>query len=180
MNIDSFIKSRRTCHIFNGDPIERDHLITALETAVWAPNHHLTMPWKFWVLGSKMRVAYQQLMFQSISQSQNTKVASKKLERMRNVAEIVIAGCEKSDDKKVNIENYASCSCAIHNFSLSLWQHQIACKWSTHSIIQSTELMHLIAMPQQYSIIGVLYCGLPSIIPKQERPNIYQTTTFTK
>src|SRR5256885_3306937 len=41
----------RTHRAYAPDPVDRETLDELLELARWAPNHHLTNPWRFCVLG---------------------------------------------------------------------------------------------------------------------------------
>ena len=49
--IDELIRTRRTHKAFGPDPVPHDVLLELFELARWAPNHHLTDPWRFRVLG---------------------------------------------------------------------------------------------------------------------------------
>ena len=49
--IDDLIRSRRTHKAFGPEPVPRETLLELFELARWAPNHHLTDPWRFRVLG---------------------------------------------------------------------------------------------------------------------------------
>jgi nitroreductase len=53
--IDELIRTRRTHKAFGPDPVPRDVLLELFELARWAPNHHVTDPWRFRVLGEKAR-----------------------------------------------------------------------------------------------------------------------------
>src|SRR2546421_11999667 len=53
MDVEEAIRSRRTIKAFEPRPLERETLIELLELARWAPNHHLTNPWRFRVVGSR-------------------------------------------------------------------------------------------------------------------------------
>ena len=43
------IRSRRTVKLFKNEEVSRDIIIKAIEVARWAPNHHLTEPWNFYI-----------------------------------------------------------------------------------------------------------------------------------
>src|SRR5690606_15464269 len=45
------IRSRRSVDLFEPDPPGTARLLEAIELARWAPNHRLTQPWRFYVLG---------------------------------------------------------------------------------------------------------------------------------
>src|SRR5918999_237052 len=51
MDVESAIRERRTHKAFGPDPVDRQTLDELLELARWAPNHNLTNPWRFRVLG---------------------------------------------------------------------------------------------------------------------------------
>ena len=49
--IDDLIRSRRTHKAYGSEPVADDVLRELFELARWAPNHHVTNPWRFRVLG---------------------------------------------------------------------------------------------------------------------------------
>jgi nitroreductase len=51
MELEDAIKTRRTHKTFAPEPVEPELLAQLFELARWAPNHHLTNPWRFRVLG---------------------------------------------------------------------------------------------------------------------------------
>ncbi|MGA2925277.1 MAG: nitroreductase family protein, partial [Solirubrobacteraceae bacterium] len=53
MDVEDAIRSRRTHKAFAADPPARELLDQLLDLARWAPNHHLTNPWRFRVLGPR-------------------------------------------------------------------------------------------------------------------------------
>ena len=51
MELEQAIRTRRTHKAYGPEPVDRETLAELLELARWAPNHHLTNPWRFRVLG---------------------------------------------------------------------------------------------------------------------------------
>lgn len=51
MELEHAIRTRRTHKAFAPEPVEPQVLERLFELARWAPNHHLTNPWRFRVLG---------------------------------------------------------------------------------------------------------------------------------
>jgi nitroreductase len=51
MELEHAIRTRRTHKAFAPEPVEPEVLTQLFELARWAPNHHLTNPWRFRVLG---------------------------------------------------------------------------------------------------------------------------------
>ena len=53
MELEQAIRTRRTVKAFDPQPVDRATLEELLELARWAPNHNLTNPWRFRVVGSQ-------------------------------------------------------------------------------------------------------------------------------
>ena len=51
VELDDAIRSRRTHKVFEPEPVPREVVEELLELARWAPNHFVTEPWRFRVLG---------------------------------------------------------------------------------------------------------------------------------
>ena len=51
MDVEEAIRTRRTHKVYGSEPVDRALLTELLELGRWAPNHHLTNPWRFRVLG---------------------------------------------------------------------------------------------------------------------------------
>ena len=53
MDVETAIRTRRTHKAYGPEPVARETLDELLDLARWAPNHHLTNPWRFRVLGPR-------------------------------------------------------------------------------------------------------------------------------
>src|SRR5437763_13217148 len=51
MQVEEAIRTRRTHKAFAPEPLPRELLDELFGLARWAPNHHLTNPWRFRVVG---------------------------------------------------------------------------------------------------------------------------------
>ena len=51
MDVETAIRTRRTHKAFGPEPLGREEILALLDLARWAPNHHLTAPWRFRVVG---------------------------------------------------------------------------------------------------------------------------------
>ena len=47
MDVDAAVRSRRTHKAYRPEPVDAETLDELLDLARWAPNHHLTNPWRF-------------------------------------------------------------------------------------------------------------------------------------
>src|SRR5512144_398657 len=53
MDAEQAIRTRRTHKVYEREPVDREQIEELLELARWAPNHHLTAPWRFRVVGPR-------------------------------------------------------------------------------------------------------------------------------
>src|SRR5256885_15748828 len=58
MRTSDAIRARRSIKKFTDRPVTRAEIDTLLDAATLAPNHRLTQPWRFYVLGPEARYAY--------------------------------------------------------------------------------------------------------------------------
>ena len=57
MDLDSAIRERRTTKNFTDEPIEPAVVRELVELAQWAPNHNMTTPWRFRLVGPESTAA---------------------------------------------------------------------------------------------------------------------------
>src|SRR5262245_6776628 len=58
MHVTDAIRERRSIKRFADRPVTRQEIEALLDAAALAPNHRLTQPWRFYVLGPAARYAY--------------------------------------------------------------------------------------------------------------------------
>jgi len=180
MDIDNFLRNRRTCHQFLNKEVPNALIEKAITTSIWVPNHHLTFPWQYWVLGERVKQQFTEIVYEYIATTFSPTAADNKVSRIKTIPTIiVIAGLQDPNPQKCQ-ENNATVFCGIHNLSLSLWNEGIGSKWVTNAFIHLTAIKDLLHVPKSYSILSMLYCGYPQKIPSQSRPKINQFVTYTE
>ena len=54
-DVAALLRGRRSIDLFEPDPVSNAVVIEAIDVARWAPNHRLTQPWRFYLIGRKTR-----------------------------------------------------------------------------------------------------------------------------
>lgn len=54
-NFAEVLRGRRTINLFLQSDVPQQLILDAIEAATWAPNHHLTEPWHFYILGERAK-----------------------------------------------------------------------------------------------------------------------------
>jgi nitroreductase len=174
------IRSRRTIKLYLKQPVDRKLVLDAIEVARWAPNHHLTEPWHFYVLGDKSIQACVELTRTVVTEIKDAKMGDFKAESAAAIPGWMVVTCDKSDDELLQREDYASCACAIQNLMLYLSEAGVATKWSTGPITRDDRFYELLgADPDKVFVVAIIWYGYPKITPAQSRKDVSQIVTET-
>lgn len=171
MDIQQLIRSRRTVHEFDSARhVSADAIKQAIDAACWAPNHHLTEPWHFYLLGQETAKEICELNREVLTATKGSDVAEQKYQRWMQMPGWLVVSCDKSDDELRFREDYAACCCAMQNFMLALWAEGIGVKWSTGSITREERFYELVWVdPEVEQIIGLFWYGYPAVVPQTVR-----------
>lgn len=168
--LSELLRSRRTIHDFAPGTPPREAVLAALEHARWVPNHHRTEPWRFHLLGPAAVARVVELNTELVRAKNGDTAAQAKRQRWLAMPGWLVVTCRRSEDAQVEREDYAACCCAIHNFSLYLWQAGIGAKWSTGKVTRDPRFLTAIgADPAQEFTVGLVWFGYPQTIPAQSR-----------
>ena len=180
MHVHEAIRTRRSIFQFRPEPVPAEVLERLLAFGVWAPNHHLTEPWRFTIVGEAAR----QTLAARYGELQVTKapanVGSEIRERLNaaGVAKflskpnIVVVSCLQQGDEQRRREDYAATYCAVQNIQLAAWAEGIGMQISTNDLIHDPETYRLLGIdPEQETILNFLYIGYPAeILAPRQRP----------
>lgn len=169
-DIQDIISSRRTIHNFQPTPPSHELLVEAIDMARWAPNHKLTEPWKFYILGKTTSAKIAHLNADLLTQTKGQAAAEKKRERWLCMPSAIVVSCKKCADPFREKEDYAATCCAVQNMMLYLWSKGVGTKWSTSKVITTPAFSEIIgADPKEEEVIGLFWCGYPEDVPAQKR-----------
>ena len=122
------IFGRRMSKEFTDADVPREALERMFDAAVWAPNHRLTEPWRFFVLEkdspARERIAdlVWKFAYDNVASPNETikeHVADNNRSRIADAPALVYAYSVPGPNEETTHENYASVCCAIHNMALA-------------------------------------------------------------
>ena len=178
LSVTEAIQSRRTIFNFKLKKPAREEIEEVLAFGIWAPNHRLTEPWRFTIIGEKKKLIlagrYREIQIEKViehaNEQQQTSVGQKGYDKFMSKPVIVAVSYIKSGNNFEQREDYAATCCAIQNIQLAAWSHGIGMQWSTGPITREKETHTLIGINyEEEEIIGFLYTGYPAEIPKARR-----------
>jgi len=168
--VAELIRGRRTINLFEPDPVEPRALLDAIELARWAPNHKLTEPWRFYLIGPRTlaRVTDCWASFEAEIKGEAAGTARRK--RLAGIPGHFVVTSARHADANIDRENYAACCCAVQNLMLYLWQRGIGVKWTTGGITRQPRFYESLGIDQAAeSIVGYFWYGRPAVIAPQQR-----------
>jgi nitroreductase len=174
----SVLRGRRSIDLFSPDLVRVDALLAAIEVARWAPNHRLTEPWRFYVVGETTRRAVIDLAVELEVAAKGERAGPIRRARLEGVPGMFVLTSLRSADTLVERENYAACCCAAQNLMLYLWRQGIGVKWTTGGITRQQRFYELLGMDaSKESVVGFFWYGVPKVVPVQKRRPVEEIVT---
>jgi len=164
------LRGRRTIELFLQTAVPSSLVDEAIEAATWAPNHHVTEPWRFYALGDESRERCLDLCRDITSKKKGEKAADFKRQRWSEKPGWLVVTCQRSDDELLQREDYAACAAAVQNFMLYLWKAGIGCKWTTGDITHDPQFFEIVGIDETAEfVVGLIWYGYPKLTPTQSR-----------
>jgi nitroreductase len=174
----SVLRGRRSIDLFTPDPVAADTVLAAIEVARWAPNHRLTEPWRFYLLGRAAMRAFVDLAVELEVAAKGERAGPIRRARLEAVPGMLVLTSARSDDALLDRENYAACCCAAQNLMLYLWRQGIGVKWTTGGVTRQQRFYELLGIDsQRESLVGLFWYGVPKVIPTQKRRPVEEIVT---
>jgi nitroreductase len=167
VDVETAIRTRRTHKAFGPEPLARDEILELLELARWAPNHHLTAPWRFRVVGPQALARLKQVAGPE---------GAAKLDRAPTL--IVVSSLLDADPIQAE-EDLHSAAVASYIVLLSAHARGYAGYWRTPGLLRAAEGRAAVGLPDSERFVGLLHLGRPRQEKEApERPPIEQSTEF--
>jgi len=164
------LRGRRTINLFLQTPVPDGLVKEALEAATWAPNHHVTEPWKFYLLGKETVSRCLDLVCEIVTEKKDAKKGEFKAQSWSEKPGWLVVTCRKSDDEVLQREDYAACSAATQNFMLFLWKAGVGSKWTSGEITRDPRFFEIVGIdPKEEFVVGLIWYGYPKLTPDQAR-----------
>jgi nitroreductase len=149
---DDLIRTRRTHKAFGPDPVPDEVLLELFELARWAPNHHVTDPWRFRVLGRNAREALKRV-------AEEAKAGSgSKLDRAPT---LIAASAKQTGDAAQDQEDVLATAVASYIVLLGAHARGLAGYWRTVPVMETAAGRAALGLPGDELPIGLLHLGDP-------------------
>ncbi len=149
MDVEDAIRSRRTHKAFAPEPVPREALDELLELGRWAPNHHLTNPWRFRVIGPAALAR--------LKEAAGPEAAAK-LDRAPTLVAATVVGAE---DPVQEQEDLCATACAVYAVLLAAHGRGLAGYWRTPGVLRSPAGLEALNIPSNERFVALIHLGSP-------------------
>ncbi len=170
MPLSELLQRRRSIKRFTDRPVTRDEIETLLAAAVLAPNHRLTEPWRFYVLGPEARYAYGLALGERKARKIEDPDAARTM-RERVAAEhrvlpaMIAVAVVTSDNPEAREEDYAATMMGIENLVLVAVELGLGAAIRTGAVMADPAARAAAGVAENERIVAIVNVGEPAEIP---------------
>jgi len=169
VDVEEAIRTRRTHKAYAPGAVDRETLDELFELARWAPNHHLTNPWRFRVIGPQA--------LEQLKAASGDPIAAAKLDRAPTL--VVVSVVTTPDDPALEDEDTCAAAVAAYVVLLAAHGRGLAGYWRTPGILRTPGGREAVSVPEDERILGMLHLGYPCQEPRvPERAPVQDVASY--
>jgi nitroreductase len=149
VDVDDAIRARRTIKAYAPQAVPRETLEELFELARWAPNHHLTNPWRFRVLGPET--------LERLKEAAGPEAAAK----LDRAPTLVVASATLTGDPEQDEEDLHATAVATYILLLGAHARGLAGYWRTPGVLRTDAGAAAVGLRGDERFVGMLYLGRP-------------------
>jgi nitroreductase len=151
MDAETAIRTRRTHKAYGPDPVDRATLDELLELARWAPNHNLTNPWRFRIVGPE-----------ALRRLKEAAAGAEAAEKLDRAPTLVVASVVRSDDDPIqDQEDVCAAATAVYIVLLGAHARGLAGYWRTPAVLRTPEGRAAAGVGDDERVLGLIHLGTP-------------------
>jgi len=153
VSLGELAAARRTHKAFGAEPVPRETLVELLELARLAPNHHLTQPWRFRVLGADALARLKEVAGPA---------EALKLDRAPT---LVVVSAVLTGDLVQDEEDVCATAAATMLVLLGATERGLASYWRTPGVLRTARGRDALGIARGERVLGLLHLGPPEREP---------------
>lgn len=170
MHVADAISTRRSIKRFTGRAVTREEIETLLSAAVTAPNHRLTQPWRFYVLGPEARQAYGLVLGGRKARKIEDPDAARAMRdtvaaEHRALPAMLAIAMVDSENPESREEDYAAVMMAIQNLALAAVDLGLGTHVKTGAVMSDPGARAAAGVKDGERIVAVVNVGEPADVP---------------
>lgn len=189
MDVYEAITSRRSIGRVTQEEVPKEMVERILESAIHAPNHKITEPWRFHVFSGKgrgelARARAEVARLMASDEGEDEDLVKGRISRERKKAfraPVVIAVTSRAGrDEVETVENYAACAAAVQNMQLAAHSLGLGAMWRTGPVAYHEHMREFFGLEDPGDrIVAYLYVGYPDLSEtRRRREPVERMTTW--
>ena len=177
MNVFDAISTRRSIRKFTERAPTRAELEQVLQAATLAPNHRLTNPWRFYVLGPEARAAYGLALGNRKAKKATDEAHADSIRRATSDEHraqpcMLLVAMTQNENVEIREEDYAATMMATQNICLASTALGLGTHIRSGAIMDDSAARAAAGVADGERIVAVLTVGVPLETPdaKSRRP----------
>ncbi|MGN6798683.1 MAG: nitroreductase family protein [Gaiellaceae bacterium] len=153
MDTDSAIRGRRTHKQYGSAPVSEAVVRELVDLARWAPNHKLTNPWRFRLLGPETRARIDEL------------VPEAEVMKLRRAPTLLLVTAVPSEDPVLGEEDVLATAAATYALLLAATERGLASYWRTPSCFREPAVRTVLGLGDDEVVVALVHLGPPVADP---------------
>jgi nitroreductase len=171
MDVFEALAARRSIKRFTDRPLQRAEIERLLDAAVLAPNHRMTEPWRFHVLGPEARRAYGEALGDRKARKVEDPGAAELVRRkvadeQAALPSMIAVSMRQDENPEVREEDYAAAFMAVENLSLAAVAMGLGAHIKTGAVMDDPRTREALGVPEGERIVATIQLGEPAARPE--------------
>jgi nitroreductase len=167
MHTSDAIKGRRSIKRFADRAVSREEMESLLAAATLAPNHRLTQPWRFYVLGPEARYAYGLALGARKAKKIEDPAAGAALRETvgaehRALPAMIAVAVVTHQNPETSEEDYAAAMMAVQNMALTAVTLGLGTHIKTGGVMSDPAARAAVGLPENQRIVAIVNVGAPA------------------
>ncbi|WP_047153010.1 nitroreductase family protein [Aneurinibacillus tyrosinisolvens] len=181
------VAARRSIGKVTQEPVPREHIEKMIAAGNWAPSHHNTQPWKFFVLAGEGRnrlgKAYGEIAViekgEGISEQERKELYEKAYKKAFRAPLIIAMACLPTQEERIiESEEFSAAAACIQNMLLAAHSLGYGSIWRTGKPSYHPVMKKLFGLGEKDRLMGLVYIGKPDMVKEPKRTPAEEKTEW--
>ena len=184
MDVLDAIEARRSIKRFTDRAVTRSDIERLLQAVTRAPNHRMTQPWRFYVLGPEARTAFgRALGARKAKRVEDPDAAAAVLEKVARdhgaLPAMLAVAVVQNDDPEIREEDYAATFMGLENLALAAPAMGLGTHLKTGAVMDEPAARAAVGVEEGERIVATVHVGEPAEVPDgKPRTGAAELTTW--
>lgn len=170
MNVQDAIEARVSVKDYKPTEVARESVERLLELANLVPNHRMTEPLEYRVMGDGAKRAYAEALAgrkaKRIEDPEVARAVTEKVTRRHlSVPSMIAVLVHEDEDSEIREEDWATAFMAIQNLSLAAVEMGLGTHIKTGAVMGERELREALEVAEDQRLAAIVFLGEPAEVP---------------